>query len=235
MILESMRLWGGIDEGRVALRATGDGSLSDLGVDSDVPTPARTLWRIDTRPGRPEKLTRVSSEEDADLVSSLTEDGGHAPALDIDITMSTRWDSERPGRVTYAFSSWEQRLPRDGYLALLRVARDLGLVAAEWYLRRVRRVERGATKYLGAREDAALEICVPSFDVASSTSGHSHIYIEHELSWPAYARLLDALQGARVLRGRFHEMAMRRQMTLLLTPARSKAEMKARLGAEYGS
>lgn len=225
------RLHGGIDEGRTAFSVKPRGNTGSfdyaraLGAPYDAP--ARTYWRDDTKRGRPETLTRVATEQDADLISSRTEDGFHAPTLDIDIQMTTEISDTKPGHRTYSFGGWNTRLPRDGYLGMLRVARDLGLVPADWYLRTVPRVERDPTKYL---RNAPIQLHVPTYDLASSTFGHCHIYIDVELTWRSYRRLLEAMQTARILQGRFLDMALRRKMTLLLTPLRTKAEMQKRFG-----
>src|SRR5689334_5914522 len=95
------RLSGGIDEGRVAMLYKGHGPVDDVEVEAA--QPARTYWRDDTKRGGPERLTRVGSEDEADLVSSLTEDGMHAPTLDIDHAMETSWRTDRPGVTTFHF------------------------------------------------------------------------------------------------------------------------------------
>jgi hypothetical protein len=224
--LSRCRLHGGIDEGRVALWAEGSGSLTEIDrAAAAASEPPRTYWRDDTKRGGHERLTRVNDETDADLVSSLTVNGMHAPALDIDMSMSTTWDSAKRGRTRYSFDA---RVPRDAYLRLLTVGRDVGLFPADFVLRRAPRVERASGKYLGSREDPAIELHVPTWDIESSTPGHSHLYIDHELSWTAYRSFLEALQNARILQGKFFAMACRREMTLLLTPSRTKAEMQKR-------
>jgi hypothetical protein len=44
-----------------------------------------------------------------------------------------------------------------------------------------------------------LDIDVPAYLVPSTTPGHSHLYIDKEMSWSQYARLLNVLVDAGII------------------------------------
>lgn len=49
------------------------------------------------------------------------------------------------------------------------------------------------------RHRPVLDIDIPATLVPSSTPGHSHLYLDVELSWPAYQKLLDALAEVEII------------------------------------
>ena len=64
----------------------------------------------------------------------------------------------------------------------------------------------------------ALDLDMPAALVPSSTEGHFHLYIDHELGWPAYEKLLDALADAGVIERGYAEVSKARKETHLRTP-----------------
>lgn len=60
--------------------------------------------------------------------------------------------------------------------------------------------------------------------VQSSTPGHAHYYAESLMPWPAYARLLTALDEAGVLEKGYVEASLRRKATFLRPPGVRKGE-----------
>jgi hypothetical protein len=58
--------------------------------------------------------------------------------------------------------------------------------------------------------------------VGSSTTGHYHLYIDKELSWRQYRRLLKALMKAGVIEKGYYKVSMKRKATFLRVPGESK-------------
>lgn len=59
--------------------------------------------------------------------------------------------------------------------------------------------------------------------VPSSTEGHWHLYIDHELPWSKYCALLLALAEAGVIEDGYAQASMRREQTHLRVPWLSKS------------
>jgi hypothetical protein len=78
------------------------------------------------------------------------------------------------------------------------------------------------------RHIIALDIDMPAVLVPSSTPGHFHLYIDHELSWDRYENLLVALAKAGVIEEGYFDVSMRRGETHLRTPWTRKHDGKHR-------
>lgn len=65
---------------------------------------------------------------------------------------------------------------------------------------------------------ALLDLDVPAYLVPSSTEGHSHLYIEHEMSWEKYEALLVALGDAGILESGYVSVSRERKFTALRLP-----------------
>jgi hypothetical protein len=63
-----------------------------------------------------------------------------------------------------------------------------------------------------------LDIDVPAFLVPSSTPGHSHLYIDHPMTWDAYKALLKALSDAGIIEEGFYEASKGRGSTMVRRP-----------------
>jgi hypothetical protein len=74
-----------------------------------------------------------------------------------------------------------------------------------------------------------LDLDVPATLVPSSTEGHSHLYIDVELDYEGYARLLRALRDAGVIQPGFARQLKARGFTALRLPwvKKSKPEVVA--------
>lgn len=72
------------------------------------------------------------------------------------------------------------------------------------------------------RHVVALDIDMPVTVVPSSTEGHYHLYIDHEMDTETYLELVDALAKAGVVEQGYAHMARVRKMTRLRTPWTSK-------------
>lgn len=58
--------------------------------------------------------------------------------------------------------------------------------------------------------------------VGSSTAGHYHLYIDRELSWRQYRRLLKALVKAGVIEKGYYNVSKKRKATFLRVPGEKK-------------
>jgi hypothetical protein len=64
----------------------------------------------------------------------------------------------------------------------------------------------------------ALDLDIPARLVPSSTPGHSHLFIDIELDWPKYERLLKALAEAGIIESGYVAVSIERQATHLRLP-----------------
>jgi len=70
----------------------------------------------------------------------------------------------------------------------------------------------------------AIDIDVPAMLIPSSTPGHSHLYIDCELSWRDYTRLLKTLARVGIVEYGFYRSAVRRGSSMLRLPHIRKAQ-----------
>lgn len=170
----------------------------------------RTWWRDITfegvsEPPPPrlvERLAEVDDEREAHLVGSLTTRGLHAPTLDVDFPIVVRRLAGGRTQITY-----DER----EHVATDDVVREL---AALGWIAPLDRTRTGLT------------LSVPVTAIPSSTRGHRHVYIDAEITWERYARLLGVLERARVLRGKFYAWALERRKTLLFKPGLTKRQIQ---------
>lgn len=69
----------------------------------------------------------------------------------------------------------------------------------------------------------AIDLDIEALLVPSSTEGHSHLYINHELTWKQYRRLLKVMRDVGLVQEGFYRSAVRRGCTLLRLPHIRKA------------
>jgi hypothetical protein len=148
------------------------------------------------------------------LVSSRLPDGRHAPAIDIDFAARLDWT----GR------SWELTLERavtpEKILFVLRVLRECGLVAYESHRRQEKELLRPSEGVPSGRAPDGypgwtFDLAVPARLVPSQTEGHFHLYLEKEVGWMDYERLLRAMTEAGFVERGFYAMTLRRGMSML--------------------
>jgi hypothetical protein len=72
------------------------------------------------------------------------------------------------------------------------------------------------------RHAPAIDVDLPVHVVPSSTPGHSHLYIDAELTWDDYLRLLTVMADIGLVERGFLESAERRGTTLLRLPGVTK-------------
>lgn len=64
----------------------------------------------------------------------------------------------------------------------------------------------------------ALDIDIPARLVPSSTPGHSHLYLDVDLTWEKYRRLLEVLDEVGVIEKGYTYVAMEREATFVRLP-----------------
>lgn len=69
--------------------------------------------------------------------------------------------------------------------------------------------------------------------VPSSTAGHYHLYLDTEMSWSCYLRLLEAMRDAGVVSHFFVKAAMIREQTFVRPPWVKKPEKIAKEAEEF--
>ena len=77
-----------------------------------------------------------------------------------------------------------------------------------------------------------LDIDVPAFLIASSTPGHSHLYIDQPLSWWKYKRLLRALARAGIIEKGYMRASIRRRHTAVRVPWLKKERYETKYGPD---
>lgn len=63
-----------------------------------------------------------------------------------------------------------------------------------------------------------IDIDFPIAVIPSSTPGHFHLYIEKQMTWPQYERILDALRGANVIEEGYYHASCNRKATYVRKP-----------------
>lgn len=69
-----------------------------------------------------------------------------------------------------------------------------------------------------------LDIDMPACLIESSTPGHFHLYIDRQLPWRKYKRLLRSLKQAGVIEPGFYKASVQRRATHLRPPWKDKAD-----------
>ena len=175
-----------------------------------VATTRRTLWKTDCghlsdlyddnepcRCGAIQNRVRASWQK-ANLVSSLCDNGLHAPALDIDFPVTL--EAREGGRFLLKM---DKAMTKDVNYRLLDVLHRLGISSV--------------CHTAGILIDCSAKL------FPSSTHGHFHLYLDICLSWNDYADLLGALDEARIIERRYYKIAMDRKQTYLRPPGVLKA------------
>jgi hypothetical protein len=89
---------------------------------------------------------------------------------------------------------------------------------------------RDANVLYGGTHAPALDIDLPCRLVESTTPGHFHLFIDHEMPWSAYMKLLYALQDAGILEPGYVASAVNRGQSFLRLPHVKKQLMS---GSSY--
>jgi hypothetical protein len=83
------------------------------------------------------------------------------------------------------------------------------------------------------RHVLALDIDLPLVALPSSTPGHWHLIIDHEMSWATYERVLDALADAGILEDGLVRASKERHCTRLRTPWTFKGNAPMPVSRQY--
>lgn len=70
----------------------------------------------------------------------------------------------------------------------------------------------------GTSHAPILDLDIPHEYVQSQTPGHGHLYIDVELSWWRYRRVLKQLYKAGIIEHGFYKLAKKRRMTMTRVP-----------------
>jgi hypothetical protein len=134
-----------------------------------------------------------SSEKNAQLVSSLTKSGLHAPVLDIDFpTTVTKNGDEFRVCISTAVPSGKQMQRLNRRLA------TCGLAASQ----------DSSELESKPADGVVITLNVPVELVPSSTAGHFHLYIDREITWANYRWLLLAMRDAGLIGQDFCTMCL---------------------------
>jgi len=73
-----------------------------------------------------------------------------------------------------------------------------------------------------AMHRAVLDIDVPAYLVPSSTDGHSHLLIDHQMTWEMYCKVMDVLAEAGILEQGYVAASKRNGASMVRLPWRQK-------------
>lgn len=199
-------------------RGTGDGKCGFCGLrtrpDYD---PDYSFWKY-----REGFLCR---RDEGPLVASLCENGRHAPAIDLDFPVTGSLGPEG-GRILL-----HRPVAKEMAIRVLKAFADARVVSDEFAHERI--AELSGLDFGGYRASAqmldmlGLNVIVPGKVVPSSTVGHHHLYLDIEMEWDDYERLLRVLADAGYVEREYHEMSVHRKKTLLRKPGVSKEDPAA--------
>lgn len=161
---------------------------------------------------------RADNEAEAMFISSLTENGLHAPVFDFDFPVVRHaylesrpmWNLIFPGR----------KVPERRWRALIRCLERLGVLRGGF-----------STSHLAAHDLAwgpRLEFSVPVRLERSATPGHFHAYLEAEMSWRPYRALLHAMMKAGLIEDAWHDLVVGQAQAMLWKPGEKRRWLEAR-------
>lgn len=67
-----------------------------------------------------------------------------------------------------------------------------------------------------------IDIDMPCYLIPSSTPGHGHLVIEHDMEWDAYLKLLDALVEAGIVQPGYRDASKSRKYSAIRRPGVKK-------------
>lgn len=78
------------------------------------------------------------------------------------------------------------------------------------------------SRLLNDKHAPALDIDLPCELVESSTPGHFHLYIDKQLTWPQYRRLLTVLSDVGIIEYGYYRASTAAMQTFLRKPGQKK-------------
>jgi len=188
--------------------------------------PKRTFWIVDIYASKDydgDYRREQVNETAGYLISSLCENGRHAPALDFDFPVSIR---EEP----YGFDNqldFFRPVPIDKLYGLYEVFAAGGFISP----RDPDSIGRQSFPLSDFHHKKPYHFCpvliAPFRLLPSSTAGHFHLYIDRETEWPQYAELLQRLTGAGLIEENYYRPCVRRKQSFLLKPGVTKDDIRA--------
>lgn len=164
----------------------------------------RTYWICHNLPSGEQDYLDVSDEDreradwlEANLASSLLEDGQHAPAIDIDFKAAL---NEGVLEVSVADENFIPALAEEGVNELI----ESGLVS-----------EASVAEASADAWKVELQIPYSAQLLPSRTPEHYHLYIEQAVDWESYRQLLGGLMYLGVVEEGFYDAGVQREMTFL--------------------
>lgn len=79
-----------------------------------------------------------------------------------------------------------------------------------------------SSRMVNGQHTPAIDLDVSAALIDSSTEGHHHLFINKEMSWRQYKRLLKALRDAGIIEPYFYTVSCKRKQTLLRKPGLKK-------------
>ena len=151
------------------------------------------------------------------LISSALTTGGHAPILDIDRPTVLLDEPNRDGRqILYLDMEMTWR-------AYKRVAKAFDRAGIADFATSIDGFFNNDGPYA-----TGFAIDVPAQRAASSTIGHFHLYVDAEMTWRGYQRLLKALAKSGVIEERWAKASIKTGYTSLRPPWVKKQEKEQR-------
>lgn len=80
-----------------------------------------------------------------------------------------------------------------------------------------------------------IDLDLPAQLIPSTTPGHFHLYIDHELEWDVYLELLQALAKAGLVEDGYVQASARREQTMVRKPGVLKPAASALPGTEVAA
>lgn len=146
--------------------------------------------------------------------------------MDIYLTTSELAELEKtqtqiPGQlqhILYKDVQWQDEYGAKGWDRVIASKRD----GAEVVSSEITSEEHYGVVLFKGTHAPVLDIDMPAYLIPSSTPGHSHLYIDHPMSWRAYKQLLKALAKAGILEKGYVKASIRRKHTAVRVPWRQK-------------
>jgi hypothetical protein len=93
-----------------------------------------------------------------------------------------------------------------------------------------------SSRVLGIEGDMhmpAIDIDFPVYAVQSDTPGHSHLYINRQLPWEAYVKLLHAMAEAGLVEKEYANMSEARGASFLYMPGKGNGPKREKASSDY--
>src|SRR3989339_1311468 len=182
--------------------------------------PKRTYWVEDNRYSLTdyarEKIRRQVSEADGYLVSSLCESGRHAPVLDFDFSVE----------VSENILIFSKLVTVDKAYGLFEALAECGFIGEN------EKCSVGLERFT-LRDyhekipfSFSVKLDAPFRLIASSTAGHCHLYIDREVSWLQYKKLLVRFTEAGLIEGNYYRLCAKHEKGFLLKPGVTKDDIR---------